>query len=61
LNSSFEIFLGLRYLRSRRKRSAISVLTWISVLGVAIGVMALNWSQIATGSSIQGLMDFSGG
>jgi lipoprotein-releasing system permease protein len=42
LNSSFEIFLGLRYLRSKRKRSAISVLTWISVLGVAIGVMALN-------------------
>jgi lipoprotein-releasing system permease protein len=42
LNSYFEIFLGLRYLRSKRKRSAISVLTWISVLGVAIGVMALN-------------------
>jgi lipoprotein-releasing system permease protein len=42
LNNSFEIFLGLRYLRSKRKRSAISVLTWISVLGVAIGVMALN-------------------
>jgi lipoprotein-releasing system permease protein len=42
LNSSFEIFLGLRYLRSKRKRSAISVLTWISVIGVAIGVMALN-------------------
>lgn len=42
MNSSFEIFLGLRYLRSKRKRSAISVLTWISVVGVAIGVMALN-------------------
>ena len=38
----FEIFLGLRYLRSKRKRSAISVLTWLSVVGVAIGVMALN-------------------
>ena len=38
----FEIFLGLRYLRSKRKRSAISVLTWLSVGGVAIGVMALN-------------------
>lgn len=38
----FEIFLGLRYLRSKRKRSAISVLTWLSVIGVAIGVMALN-------------------
>lgn len=29
-------------MRSKRKRTAISVLTWISVLGVAIGVMALN-------------------
>ena len=38
----FEIFLGLRYLRSKRKRSAISILTWLSVAGVAIGVMALN-------------------
>ncbi len=38
----FEVFLGLRYLRSKRKRKAISILTWLSVLGVAIGVMALN-------------------
>jgi len=37
----FEIFLGLRYLRSKRKRSAVSILTWLSVGGVAIGVMAL--------------------
>jgi lipoprotein-releasing system permease protein len=42
LNLPFEIFLGLRYLRSKRKRSAISVLTWLSVIGVSIGVMALN-------------------
>jgi lipoprotein-releasing system permease protein len=42
LNLPFEIFLGLRYLKSKRKRSAISVLTWLSVIGVAIGVMALN-------------------
>ncbi len=42
MNYPFEIFLGLRYLRSKRKRAAISVLTWISVIGVAIGVMALN-------------------
>jgi lipoprotein-releasing system permease protein len=42
LKLSYEIFLGLRYLRSKRKRSAISVLTWLSVVGVAIGVMALN-------------------
>jgi len=42
LKIPFEIFLGLRYLRSKRKRSAISVLTWLSVIGVAIGVAALN-------------------
>ncbi len=42
MNLPFEIFLGLRYLRSKRKRTAISILTWISVAGVAIGVMALN-------------------
>ncbi len=42
MNFPFEIFLGLRYLRSKRQRKAISVLTWLSVLGVAIGVMALN-------------------
>ncbi|HVM32446.1 MAG TPA: lipoprotein-releasing ABC transporter permease subunit [bacterium] len=42
MNLPYEIFLGLRYLRSKRKRSAISVLTWLSVIGVSIGVMALN-------------------
>lgn len=38
----FEIFLGLRYLRSKRKRSSVSVLTGLSILGVAIGVMVMN-------------------
>jgi lipoprotein-releasing system permease protein len=42
MNQPFEIFLGLRYLRSKRKRAAISVLTWLSVICVAIGVTALN-------------------
>jgi lipoprotein-releasing system permease protein len=32
----------LRYLRSKRKRAAVSVLTWLSVLGVAVGVMTLS-------------------
>jgi lipoprotein-releasing system permease protein len=41
VNLPFEVALGLRYLRSKRKRSAISVLTWLSVGGVSIGVMAL--------------------
>jgi len=42
LKYPFEIFLALRYLGSKRKRGAISVLTWLSVICVAIGVMALN-------------------
>jgi lipoprotein-releasing system permease protein len=41
LKSPFEIFLGLRYLRSKRQSVAISVLTLLSIIGVAIGVMAL--------------------
>jgi lipoprotein-releasing system permease protein len=39
--SSFEIFVARRYLKARRKEAVISVITAISVLGVAAGVMAL--------------------
>jgi lipoprotein-releasing system permease protein len=42
LKYPFEIFLGLRYLASKRKRAGISVMTWLSVAGVVIGVMAVN-------------------
>jgi len=37
----FEIFVARRYLRARRKEVVISVITVISVVGVAAGVMAL--------------------
>ncbi|RLB44283.1 MAG: lipoprotein-releasing ABC transporter permease subunit [Deltaproteobacteria bacterium] len=37
----FEVFLGLRYLKAKRKQAFISVITVISVLGVMVGVMAL--------------------
>jgi poly(3-hydroxyalkanoate) synthetase len=37
----FELFIAGRYLRARRKAAVISVITAISVLGVAAGVMAL--------------------
>ena len=37
----FELFLGLRYLKAKRKQAFISVITVISVLGVMVGVMAL--------------------
>jgi lipoprotein-releasing system permease protein len=37
----FALFIARRYLRARRKEAVISVITVISVLGVAVGVMAL--------------------
>lgn len=37
----FEVFVAARYLRAKRKQAVISVITLISVLGVAAGVMAL--------------------
>ena len=39
--TSFELFIAGRYLRAHRKEAVISVITAISVLGVAAGVMAL--------------------
>ncbi|HEY3827159.1 MAG TPA: ABC transporter permease [Bryobacteraceae bacterium] len=39
--TSFELFIAGRYLRARRKEKVISVITVISVVGVAAGVMAL--------------------
>jgi lipoprotein-releasing system permease protein len=37
----YEWFIGLRYLKSKRKQAFISVITLISVAGVTLGVMAL--------------------
>jgi lipoprotein-releasing system permease protein len=37
----FEFFIARRYLRAKRKQVVISVITFISVAGVAAGVMAL--------------------
>jgi lipoprotein-releasing system permease protein len=38
---TFELFIALRYLLARRKQAFISVISLISTLGVAVGVMAL--------------------
>ena len=38
---TFELFVALRYLLARRKQAFISVISLISTIGVAIGVMAL--------------------
>src|SRR6201995_1500652 len=39
--SQFEWMVALRYLRAKRKQTVISVITVISILGVAAGVAAL--------------------
>ncbi|HMD51030.1 MAG TPA: ABC transporter permease [Bryobacteraceae bacterium] len=39
--NSFELFVAGRYLRAKRKQAVISVITVISIAGVAAGVMAL--------------------
>ncbi|MDZ7370167.1 MAG: ABC transporter permease [candidate division KSB1 bacterium] len=38
---SYELFIALRYLRSKRKTGFISLISYISILGVMIGVAAL--------------------
>ncbi|HWR52009.1 MAG TPA: ABC transporter permease, partial [Bryobacteraceae bacterium] len=37
----FELFIARRYLRAKRKQAVISVITVISIVGIAAGVMAL--------------------
>jgi len=38
---SYEFFIAKRYLTAKRKQAFISVITFISILGITIGVMAL--------------------
>ncbi len=38
---NYELFIATRYLKARRKQAFISVITFISMLGITIGVMAL--------------------
>jgi lipoprotein-releasing system permease protein len=37
----FEFYVGVRYLRSKRKQLYLSLITWISIIGIFMGVMAL--------------------
>ena len=39
--SGFEFMIAWRYLRARRAEGGVSVMTWISLIGIALGVMAL--------------------
>jgi lipoprotein-releasing system permease protein len=38
---NYELFIAKRYLTAKRKQAFVSVITFISVLGITIGVMAL--------------------
>ncbi len=38
---SYEFFIGLRYLRARRKQVFVSIITFISIAGIFLGVAAL--------------------
>jgi lipoprotein-releasing system permease protein len=37
----YEVFIALRYLRAKRRQAVLSVITFISILGIAVGVWAL--------------------
>jgi lipoprotein-releasing system permease protein len=39
--SGFEFMIAWRYLKARRSEGGVSVMTWISLVGIALGVMAL--------------------
>ncbi len=41
MNLPYELFIGLRYLKAKRKQTLISLITVISVAGVALGVGTL--------------------
>jgi len=38
---TFELFIAMRYLRAKRKQAFISVISLVSIMGVALGVAAL--------------------
>ncbi|MCG6974294.1 MAG: lipoprotein-releasing system transmembrane subunit LolC, partial [Desulfobacterales bacterium] len=38
---SFEYLIGGRYLRAKQKETFISLITFLSIAGVTVGVMAL--------------------
>ncbi|HWQ34791.1 MAG TPA: ABC transporter permease [Blastocatellia bacterium] len=41
----YELFIALRYLRARRRQTAVSIVTVIAVAGIAAGVAALIFAQ----------------
>ena len=55
--SPVELFVGLRYLRAKRRTRFVSFITLISLLGIALGVAALTKSPPVGGLDVHALLD----
>ena len=43
---SYELFISLRYLRARRKQVFVSIITFISIAGILLGVAAVSYPNL---------------
>ena len=53
----FELFVAARYLRAKRRQAVIGVITWISIIGVAVGVASLIIAMAITTGTERDLQD----
>ncbi len=53
----FELFVAARYLRAKRRQAVIGVITWISIVGVAVGVASLILALAITNGMRRDLQD----
>ncbi|MGA8111394.1 MAG: FtsX-like permease family protein [Acidobacteriaceae bacterium] len=53
----FELFVAARYLRAKRRQAVIGVITWISIIGVAVGVASLIIALAITNGTQRDLQD----
>ena len=52
----YELFLALRYLKARRKQAFTSLVSGVSILGIAVGVAA--WESIESGQPVKVFNEF---
>jgi lipoprotein-releasing system permease protein len=53
----FELFVAARYLRAKRRQAVIGVITWISIIGVAVGVASLIIAMAITNGTRRDLQE----
>ena len=53
----FELFVAMRYLRAKRRQAVIGIITWISIVGVAVGVASLIVALAITNGMSRDLQD----